>query len=227
MFHTEKDLVKAFKNFAADFLKSELKKPTSSFFLMEEFDSHCGIADIVIGTYIPLSRQERYRKSISWNWVRPIFNLSEHEKIEINTFIETYNVSKKTARIKLKEYSEAGFLEKLPSGQYKVVREYKLITKKIISIEAKLRNWKRALHQAARYKRFSNKSYVLIDKKHINPALKNILLFQERNIGLMSMDDEGYNIHYSPTPMDAPQTHSFFRLNEAVFGTFKAQEAFA
>jgi DNA-binding HxlR family transcriptional regulator len=227
MFSEEKDLVQAFKNVATDFLKYSLGKPTSPFFLVEEFDSHCGIADLVMGTYLLLERQELSRKTISWNWVRPIFNLNEDQEIEMDGFMQTYSISKTTARARLKEYSEAGFLKKVSRGQYRVVREYKLVTDTIISIEAKLKNWHRALHQAIRYKRFSNKSYVLLDRKHVRPALKNIHTFQERNIGLLSMDNEGYAIHHSPKGKDAPQTHSFFRLNEAAFDCFKEQGAYA
>ena len=227
MFSAEKDLVQAFKDVAIDFLKSSLGKSPSSFFLVEEFDSHCGIADLVLGTCLPFEPQELSRKTISWNWVRPIFDLTEDQEILTDGFMKTYGISKKTAKAKLNEYSEAGFLKKISRGQYRVVKEYKLVTETIISIEAKLRNWQRALHQAIRYKRFSNKSYVLLDKKHIRPALKNIHAFQEKNIGLMSMDSDGFTIQYSPKAEDAPQTHSFFRLNEAAFDCFKRQEAFA
>ena len=181
----------------------------------------------VTGVSPPGHCHEFSRKTISWNWVRPIFNLTEDQEIEMDGFIQTYGISKTTARARFKEYSEAGFLQKVSRGQYRVVREYKLVTDTIISIEAKLKNWQRALHQAIRYKRFSNKSYVLLDRKHVRPALKNIHAFQERNIGLMSMDNESFKIHHSPKVKAAPQTHSFFRLNEAAFGCFKGQGAYA
>lgn len=227
MFSAEKDLVQAFKNVAMEFLKYDLGKRRTSFFLMEEFDSQCGIADLVMGTCLPLDQQAISRKAINWNWVQPIFNLTQDQEIEMDGFIHTYGISETTARVRLKEYSEAGFLKKISSGHYRVVKEYKLITDTIISIEAKLKNWKRALHQATRYKRFSNMSYVLLDRKHIRPALKNIHIFQEKNIGLLSMDNDGYSIHYSPINKSVPQTHSFFRLNEAVFDFSKRQGAYA
>jgi DNA-binding HxlR family transcriptional regulator len=226
MFLSEKYLVQAFKDVATDFLKYNIGKSPAPFFLVEEFDSYCGIADIVVGTGLPLEPQDLSRKTINWNWVRPIFDLSEDQEIEMDGFIQTYGISKTTAKARLKEYSEAGFLEKISKGHYRVVREYKLVTETIISIEAKLSNWQRALHQAIRYKRFSNKSYVLLDNKYIKPALKNIHAFQERNIGLMSMASDGYTIHYSPKDEDVPRTHSFFRLNEAAFDCFKEQEAY-
>lgn len=227
MFPSEKDLVEAFKQVAADFLEYDLASPAPAFFLVEEFDSLSGIADIVIGTYHSIDRQEKSRKTISWNWVRPIFNLTEDQKIDLNSFTQQYSVSKTTARVRLKEYADAGFLKELSPGRYKVIREYKLITDTIISIEAKLKNWKQALNQAIRYQRFSNKTYVLLDKKHVNPALRNLAMFQNWNVGLLSMDDKEYETHYRPIVQEVPKTHSFFRLNEAAFGYFRDQEVVA
>jgi hypothetical protein len=113
-------------------------------------------------------------------------------------------------------------LEKKHKGQYRVVREYQLFIDNIVSIEAKLKNWKRALYQAIRYKQFSNESYVLLDKKNVRPAVKNLFLFKEKNVGLLSMDYDGYTLHYKPHVEDVKKSHSFFRLNEAVFESLKA-----
>jgi hypothetical protein len=55
-----------------------------------------------------------------------------------------------------------------------------------VSIEAKLRDWRRALIQAYRYTQFSNESWVLIDDKHVKPALDNSKLFRAYGIGLAS-----------------------------------------
>lgn len=226
MFIAEKDLIQAFMNVAANFLRLNVGKSISPYFLVEEFDSQCGVVDIVMGTYSRLDQKELSRKSISGNWARPISNFTEDQEIEMNGFMQTFGISKTTARTRFKEYSEAGFIKKVSNGQYKVVKEYKIVTETVISIEAKLRNWKRALQQATRYKRFSNNSYVLLDEKHIGPALKSINIFKERNIGLISMGTEEYTIHYKPKAIKVPQTHSFYRLNEAAIDYFKEQLAY-
>lgn len=71
-------------------------------------------------------------------------------------------------------------------------------TNEIISIEAKLKNWKRALRQAYRYKSFSEESYVFMDDSHINSPLKNIEEFKKYNIGLCGVTKEKINIYYKP-----------------------------
>ena len=71
---------------------------------------------------------------------------------------------------------------------------------KTIAFEMKLSKWKRALIQAFRYKAFAELSYVMMDNKKINPALKNIESFKNSNIGLLSIDIDGnVFIHYTPT----------------------------
>ncbi len=72
-------------------------------------------------------------------------------------------------------------------------------TKNIITIEVKLKNWKRALQQAYKYRSFSDIAFICMDAKYINPALKNIELFKKSNIGLISVDNEGkVKVHYEP-----------------------------
>ncbi|HUV59164.1 MAG TPA: hypothetical protein VMW09_03525 [Desulfatiglandales bacterium] len=70
----------------------------------------------------------------------------------------------------------------------------------IIAFEMKLRNWKRALSQAFKYRAFANISYVVIDHDYSNAALKNIEKFKRSNIGLVSIDKEGqvYS-HFMPS----------------------------
>ncbi len=68
------------------------------------------------------------------------------------------------------------------------------------SFEMKLRNWKRALVQAFKYKAFSNYSYVVIDHYYISAPLKHIDRFKQSNIGLVSVDRSGkVHIHVRPS----------------------------
>ncbi len=72
-------------------------------------------------------------------------------------------------------------------------------SKKIITIELKLKNWKRALAQAFKYKSFSDKTYVCMDQNNIYPALKNLEMFKKYNIGLISIDNNyKIKVYYKP-----------------------------
>jgi len=69
----------------------------------------------------------------------------------------------------------------------------------IIAFELKLKNWKRAMKQAFRYKSFSNISYVVMPANKINAALKNISLFEQYNIGLATFEpDSSFTIVFKP-----------------------------
>lgn len=223
MFEQEIDLIKSFKDKAENFLYDGSSASSSCYFLMEEFDSQHGIADLVIGTYRNCDVKLFDRKSVNINWVRPLIDFSEEEYINAKYFMRRYGVSVSTAKARLKEYEDAGFLFRDDSGYLRLGRQYEPITEIVIAIEAKLRHWKKALQQAVRYKRFSNLSYVLLDHQYIKPALKNIDLFKDKNIGLVSLDCENYKIHYQPTAIEVPQGHSFFRLNEAAVAQFNHQ----
>lgn len=60
----------------------------------------------------------------------------------------------------------------------------------LISIELKLKNWKRALHQAVRYKAFCNEAYVIIDSTSISRVFNNLNEFRKANIGVATFDTE-------------------------------------
>lgn len=70
--------------------------------------------------------------------------------------------------------------------------------KELVSIEAKLKNWKRALIQAYKYRSFSKKSYVFMDIDYIDAPLENLDEFKKYNIGLGSVSYEGIQIYHEP-----------------------------
>lgn len=72
--------------------------------------------------------------------------------------------------------------------------------KKIITIELKLKNWKRALAQAYKYKSFSDISYVCMDESNIDSVLKHLDMFEKYNIGLITISkNKKVNIVYKPS----------------------------
>lgn len=70
----------------------------------------------------------------------------------------------------------------------------------IIAFEAKLSNWRKAIHQAWRNTSFANQVYVVLPRKHATAAIKNRAEFAERGVGLCVIDEDGVEvvIHCSP-----------------------------
>jgi hypothetical protein len=59
----------------------------------------------------------------------------------------------------------------------------------LIAFEAKLKDWKTALHQAYRNTCFAHSSYVVLPKKAAFSAFQFIGEFEKRGVGLCYMDD--------------------------------------
>ena len=71
--------------------------------------------------------------------------------------------------------------------------------KKIITIELKLKNWKRALAQAYKYKSFSDVSYVCMDESNYDLVEKHLDMFKKYNIGLITISKNNkVKIVYKP-----------------------------
>jgi hypothetical protein len=64
----------------------------------------------------------------------------------------------------------------------------------IIAFEAKLSNWRKAMHQAWRNTSFANQVYVVLPRKHATAAIKNRAEFDERGVGLCVVDEMGVEV---------------------------------
>ncbi len=224
MFPTENDLVSAFKNKSKTFLQTVCNKTVSRHFIIPEFDSYTGVADLILGTYRPYLSKKSNREIINLNWLFPLINFKKGHIFNLQEFAEKYSLPQNSARLKLNEYIDAGFLSKHKNSSFKVIKKYDLICDEVIAIEAKLKNWKKALSQAIRYKKISDYSFVLLDETYASPAISNIELFNQHNIGLITMQDSKFKIHASPKKKNIKKEEYFIRVNEAAYGYFSMNE---
>lgn len=223
MFNSESDLVRQFKPHSRRFISKII--PTirpQKYFIINEFDSGNGIADIIVGTYRPRLSEQSMRSPINLNWVSLLATMNRNKKLNIDEFTELYGYSKKTAMLQIREYENAGFIELLNDNIFIVKKEYKSVVENVVAIEAKLKNWKQALKQAYRYRRFSDFSIVLMDADNVTPALKAENVFMEYGIGLASLNEKGCKILISPAKNDRKNNDSFHRINEEALGQFRA-----
>lgn len=59
----------------------------------------------------------------------------------------------------------------------------------IVALEAKLTNWRKAIHQAWRNTSFANSAYVVLPRDSADPALQHIEEFQDYGIGLCLVNE--------------------------------------
>ncbi len=91
----------------------------------------------------------------------------------------------------------------------------------LIAFELKLKDWKRAIKQAFRYKSFSNISYVVIPSVGVHLAVKNIELFRKYNIGLAGFNSlQEFEILFKPKS-ELPYSYN---LNDKILQSFKSSK---
>ena len=71
----------------------------------------------------------------------------------------------------------------------------------VVTIEFKLKDWRRALRQAFRHRNYVNETYVVLDSAHAGAAIEQVRLFAQANVGLATVDRaEKVKIWHLPEP---------------------------
>jgi len=98
----------------------------------------------------------------------------------------------------------------------------------IYSFEIKLKDWRKALSQAYRYKYFSHYSIVVLPDKRINSSTIPIDTFKSLNIGLWGYDKENKTIIKYFTPKKSKPLHSIAseKITNQIMKKFKSQPIF-
>ncbi|NCU06053.1 MAG: hypothetical protein GXC73_18975 [Chitinophagaceae bacterium] len=184
MFATEKDLVSQLKlNYG-----SICNWKPSSVRLLEEVDLGFGIADLVLSR---LSSRSIYGKSILTYFDANIYKLIEvNQKVTIEQLQEITKASISEINKSINKLMLDSYIKKRDS-LICFKKPYQSVALESIAIEAKLKNWKKALMQAYRYQWFASYSYVVLDSKFVLPAIKNINEFEKLNIGLAEINKSG------------------------------------
>ncbi|MEI7235843.1 hypothetical protein WCT82_19815 [Pectobacterium carotovorum] len=181
--------------------------------LTREFNCGFGIADIVIFKILNQDDAMDLGK-ISADWAFTLRSLPLRKKFNVETVSVLSGASTSASKKAIKEFIEAGFCEKKDNNFFIKIKNPKPLCKSIIAIEAKLKDWKRALWQASRYKIFSNQSWVVLDKHCATPAISNIKEFEKYNIGLATVTADGiYEEIFSPEPDDHKSELAFWKAN--------------
>lgn len=179
-----------------------------------EFNTGNGVADLVFST--KLSEEKLFFNDYG---VMALFVKIFDENKKIRTDLldaELYDKVKLKKLLKKLEFEEYIYFEGV---EIKTTRNYSPHTKNLISIEAKLKDWKSGFHQALRYKFFSEKSYLAFPKSGIHRI--DIQLLKRHNIGLISVDNENLEFIFNPKTEKPQDKISYFFLSEMFAQKFK------
>jgi hypothetical protein len=211
MFATEKELVETLKSNFSNICDWNTKRTTTN--ILEEVNLGFGIADLVISK---INKNYISETKLSYFDIL-IYKIIENDRC---VSIELLKSITKAKESQIKRSLEMLMLESYINKHdslFRIKNSYKSIASKSIAVEAKLKNWKRALDQAFRYRWFANQSYVVLDSKYISPAQRNIQSFIELNVGLAEINPSGIlNIHFRPTDTKPIDDRMFMLLSEQV-----------
>lgn len=193
-FEAEVDLVAALKFALSEIYQDRIK-------ILEEVTVGYGIADLVVTSFGDTRASDfELESKLTINDINIYCLVKTNAPIDNSGIQEITRLSRKKINESLDKLLELAYIEIKDEFLY-ASREYTFKTHRNFAIEAKLKDWKRALNQAFRYKWFAEYSFVVLDEHYSKPALKNIDIFRRYNIGLATISSSGhFQRHYHPKP---------------------------
>jgi len=207
-------------------LASRAKPIEDGVLVLQEVNMGFGIADIVV-VQLDLKSDKREKESQFLSRVDvTLYKLIEKEiQISPSLMEERTRLSKRAVKSSLDKLCCLEFISFNDNGEAFVLNKYETSISQSIAIEVKLKDWRRALNQAYRYKWFATESYVLLDEAKSGPAKKNICEFVKIGVGLLTVDLSGsMEIVYDPGISSPIDNRMAMLLNEKVLEhSFSAQ----
>lgn len=112
---------------------------------------------------------------------------NQQDSVEFKYIAKKSSLSESYLRYNiLKNLELHGYIKQIRSNHYFKVNGWLPIANELIAIEAKLKNWKRGVIQANRYKAFANQVYLAVPKE-IEHLIDKLFL-KKHNIGLITLD---------------------------------------
>ena len=192
MFSTEDQLMAAFDSALAG---SELwlGLPGRRTFLMEEVEGIHGRVDRMMVSLPSALRPTKSRSELlqQETCCRIVVALRARQPKSVEQLALDAGRSREIVRYWLSRMADECLVRALPAGGYVLGPKSTLPECEIWCFEGKLRDWKRALYQATRYRAFAHRSFVVMPHDCIRSAERQVDRFRLARIGLLSLDDSG------------------------------------
>lgn len=195
-------------------LIKNLSKVFNTEYITTEFNTGNGIADVVFST--KLSEENLFFND--YGMMTLFVSLFDRSKTVSTDLLNSnqYDKVKLKKLLKQLEFENYIYFEDL---KIKTTRSYKPHTNNLISIEAKLKDWKSGFYQALRYKFFSEKSYLAFPRFNIHRV--DLELLKNHNIGLIAVDNDKIDFVIKPKSEKPQDKISYFYLAEMFAQRFK------
>ena len=203
LFATELDLVEAIQ-------KAFKTGSSTTWAWLTELDSPSGIADLVAIKRRSLNGTTSIA-TLPPRWAYILKCLPFQQSFSLPWFSEAFSTTPSYARGMLQLYVQAGFCTQNSRDKtWAKTQEPQPIAEKIVAVEAKLRDWRRALYQASRYLDYAGESWVVLEHVALAAALDHIEEFARRGVGLIGLSRKGSIEIASQSSERAPRMLSRF-----------------
>ena len=183
MFKFEKEMIPVLRKCLSEKYQTE--------YFIDEFNSGNGIADLVFTTD-DIDSNKNYLLDYELIYIVFKYFNRKNKRIEVKKLFNDTFLTKKQVYNLIHYLLENNVLESIDEGNFYIKQKYSPPIKKIISIEAKLFDWKGGFYQALRYKAYSHKSYLAISKEFAHRVDRDLL--NKHNIGLIIVSPEKVDI---------------------------------
>jgi hypothetical protein len=163
---------------------------------LREFSTSCGIADLIGVSLAPVHSTSAISRAslglVPSGWAYTLQRLPSQVPFTLGDLAELANVSTSSARSILKVFNETGFCA--PVGESKAwVKAFDPtpVAKRIVAVEAKLRDWRRALYQAVQHADYATQCWVVLDQTSLGNAQQHDEEFENRGVGLAGLSSDG------------------------------------
>lgn len=216
MFETEEQLMAAFD---AAIAKGGLwpRLPGRRTLLMEEVEGMHGRVDRMLVSLPSALRPTRARSQLlqQETCCRIVVALRARQPKSIEQLSKEVGRSRKTTQYWLSRMAIADLVRVTPVGGYILGEKAALPDCEIWCFEGKLRNWKRALYQATRYRAFAHRAFVLMPEDRIRSAQRQINRFRLARVGLISLDANGWFRIITMPRAQRPRSPVMFTMAQA------------
>ncbi|KQC32510.1 hypothetical protein AAU57_03555 [Nonlabens sp. YIK11] len=207
----ESELVEHFLSYCDNLFKKENLEYT----VITELYAEVGIPDILIVAWDKDVNWNIKRNNLDKTDIRVLHHLSSKGRkgLKFQTIIKHLGYSESRTYKSLDRLLSANLVQ-IENGVYRICdTEKAFFLKKIISVEAKMSDWRKAMHQASINQNFSSHSYILMPNEKISEKLLSSL---NGNIGLLAHHSDGATLKKRAKKSKLPGSHFSWVLNEYI-----------
>lgn len=202
MFETEHELMAAF-DAAVKCSDLWLGSPGHRTFMMEEVEGIHGRVDRMMVSLPSGARPEKARSELLQHETccRIVVALRAKQPKPLDQLAVEVGRSPATVRYWASRMEQEGIVRRIIQHGYVLGPKANLPDCEIWCFEGKLRDWKRALYQATRYRAFAHRSFVVMPENAVWPAESQVHQFRLARVGLLALDSAGWiQMITSPRP---------------------------